>query len=175
MRAIPLPRLLTAHLLAGALLAVSPLLADDKDLLRLGQSNPNVIVIISNTYSMQYLPYVQGTTPNLPPDGQYQDSPVSKFGLAKGVVNDVVQQNNGLFNFGLSWYSYHQETVSHKYWSYRFTTNTTISGAAYDYPGDAFKVAVGTYEEWGTTGGGPILTAGATETFGVTGTTVVGS
>src|ERR1700756_3851793 len=103
MRAIPLPRLLTA-LLAGALLAASPALADDKDLLRLGQSNPNVIVIISNTYSMQYLPYVQGATPNLPPDGQYQDSPVSKFGLAKGVINDVVQQNNGLFNFGLSCY-----------------------------------------------------------------------
>src|SRR5206468_2421043 len=66
-------------LLAGALLAASTGLADDKDLLRLGQSNPNVIVIISNTYSMQYLPYVQGTTPNLPADGQYQDSPVSKF------------------------------------------------------------------------------------------------
>src|SRR5436309_4088284 len=176
MRAIPLPRLLTAHLLAGALLAVSPLLADDKDLLRLGQSNPNVIVIISNTYSMQYLPYVQGTTPNLPPDGQYQDSPVSKFGLAKGVVNDVVQQNNGLFNFGLSWYSYHQESVSHKNWSYELTANQTISGAAYDFPGDAFQVAVGTYAEWGTSGGGPISsTTGTTETFGVTGATLQGS
>ena len=70
-------------LLAGVIGGALPGLADDKDLLKLGASNPNVIIIMSNTYSMQYLPYQQGTMPNLPPDGQYQDSPVSKFGLAK--------------------------------------------------------------------------------------------
>ena len=152
-----------------------PLLADDKDLLKQGAANPNVIIIVSNTYSMQYLPYIQGQLPNLPPDGQYQDSPVSKFGLAKSAIRSVVQQNASQFNFGLSWYSYHQETVSHKSWSYRFTSNDTIAGAAYDFPGDPFQVAVGTYEEWGTSGGGPILsTTGTTETFGITGTTLVG-
>ena len=165
----------TVVLLAAALSAATAGLADDKDLLRQGTSNPNVIVILSNTFSMQYLPYVQGTTPILPADGQYQDSPFSKFGLSKGVINDVVQQNSNFFNFGLSWYSYHQESVTHKYWSYKFTTNTTISGAAYDYPGDAFQMAVGTYHELGTSGGGPISSAGNTETFGIAGTTLVGS
>jgi hypothetical protein len=164
--------------------ASDPGLADDKDLLRLGQANPNVIVIISNTYSMQYLPYVQGTTPNLPPDGQYQDSPASKFGLAKGVVNDVVQQNSSVFNFGLSWYSYHQEVVTHKNWSYKFTSNNTDPTASpkplYDFPGnnapDTFAVAVGTYMEVGTSGGGPISsTAGTAETFGVPGATLQGA
>jgi Tfp pilus tip-associated adhesin PilY1 len=162
---------LLAAVIGGAL----PARADDKDLLKQGSAPPNVMVIMSNTYSMQYLPYVQGATPTVPADGQYQDSPISKFGIAKGAVSAVVQANTGRFNFGLSWYSYHQESVSHKYWSYKFTNNTTISGAAYDYPGDAFKVAVGTFEEWGTTGNGPILTAGTTETFGVAGTTLVGS
>jgi hypothetical protein len=161
-------------LLAGVIGAFSAL-ADDKDLLKQGSAPPNVMVIVSNTNSMQYLPYVQGSTPTVPPDGQYQDSPVSKFGLAKGALREVIQLNTVRFNFGISWYSYHQESVSHKYWSYLFAQNTTIPGAAYDYPGDAFKVPVGTYEEWGTTGNGPILTAGTTETFGVTGTTLVGS
>jgi hypothetical protein len=162
-------------LLAGVIGGALPGLADDKDLLKQGSASPNVMVIISNTNSMQYLPYVQGTTPTVPPDGQYQDSPVSKFGLAKGVLREVIQLNSFRFNFGISWYSYHQESVSHKYWSYRFTQNATILGAAYDYRGDAFAVPVGTYEEWGTTGGGPILTAGTTETFGVAGTTLVAS
>ncbi len=163
-----------AALLATAAIAL-PLLADDKDLLKQGTANPNVIIIVSNTYSMQYLPYTQGQPPNLPPDGQYQDSPISKFGLAKSAIRSVVQQNASQFNFGLSWYSYHQEIVSHKFWSYRFTSNDTIAAAAYDFPGDAFKVGVGTYEEWGTSGGGPILsTTGTTETFGITGTTLVG-
>jgi len=160
----------------AAVLAVASIgLADDKDLLKQGTSPPNVVVIISNTYSMQYLPYVQGTPPNLPPDGQYQDSPISKFGLAKGAMRSVAQQYTGRFNFGFSWYSYHQEGVSHKSWSYRFTSNETTAAAAYDYPGDTFQVAVGRYEEWGTSGGGPILsTTGTTETFGITGTTLVG-
>src|ERR1700751_5494023 len=92
-------------LLAAALGGVFPARADDKDLLKQGSAPPHVMVIMSNTYSMQYLPYVQGTTPNLPADGQYQDSPVSKFGIAKGAVNAVVQANSSLFNFGLSWYS----------------------------------------------------------------------
>ena len=162
-----------AALLATAAIAL-PLLADDKDLLKQGTANPNVIIIVSNTYSMQYLPYTQGQPPNLPPDGQYQDSPISKFGLAKSAIRSVVQQNASQFNFGLSWYSYHQEIVSHKFWSYRFTSNDTIAAAAYDFPGDAFKVGVGTYEEWGTSGGGPILsTTGTIETFGITGTTLV--
>jgi hypothetical protein len=161
-------------LLAGVIGGALPGLADDKDLLKLGGANPNVIVIISNTYSMQYLPYVQGNTPNLPPDGQYQDSPISKFGLAKGAVNAVVEQNRSIFNFGLSWYSYHQESVSHKYWSYKFTSNAT--GALFDYPNDTFAVPVGTYIEMGTTGGGPISsTTGTTETFGVPGATLQGS
>jgi Tfp pilus tip-associated adhesin PilY1 len=162
---------------AAALGRAYPGLADDKDLLKLGASNPNVIIIISNTYSMQYLPYVQGTTPNLPPDGQYQDSPISKFGLAKGAVNAVVEQNSSLFNFGLSWYSYHQESVAHKYWSYRFTSNDTagMSGAAYDFPNEAYKVAVGTYIEVGTSGGGQISsTTGTAEAFGVSGLTLSG-
>jgi Tfp pilus tip-associated adhesin PilY1 len=163
-------------LLAGVIGGALPSLADDKDLLKQGSSNPNVVVILSNTYSMQYLPYVQGTAPNLPADGQYQDSPVSKFGIAKGAVSAVVQQNVSRFNFGLSWYSYHQESVSHKYWTYQFTKNNTISNAAYDYPGDAFNAAVGSYSEWGTTGGGPISsTTGTTETFGIAGTTLSGS
>src|SRR6266496_702714 len=162
-----------AALLATAAIAL-PLLADDKDLLKQGTANPNVIIIVSNTYSMQYLPYTQGQPPNLPPDGQYQDSPISKFGLAKSAIRSVVQQNASQFNFGLSWYSYHQEIVSHKFWSYKFTSNDTTAAAAYDFPGDPFKVAVGTYEEWGTSGGGPILsTTGTTETFGITGTTLV--
>ncbi len=161
--------------LAGVFGAASPGRGDDKDLLKQGSSPPNVMVILSNTSSMQYLPYVQGTTPNLPPDGQYQDSPVSKFGLAKGAVRQVVVDNIGNFNFGLSWYSYHQESVSHKYWSYQFTSNDTISGAAYDFPGDAFQSAVGTYTEMGTAGRGPIASAGTTETFGIAGTTLVGS
>lgn len=161
-------------LLAGVIGAALPALADDKDLLKLGASNPNVVIIISNTYSMQYLPYVQGTAANLPPDGQYQDSPISKFGLAKGAVNAVVEQNRSLFNFGLSWYSYHQESVAHKSWSYRFTSSDTI-GAAYDFPNEAFKVAVGTYVELGTNGGGQISsTTGTTETFGISGTTLQG-
>jgi hypothetical protein len=161
--------------LAVTLAVAAAARADDKDLLRQGQSNPNVIIIVSNTYSMQYLPYVQGTTPSLPPDGQYQDSPISKFGIAKGAINSVVQLNAGLFNFGLSWYSYHQESVSHKYWSYRFGANATTPGAASDFPGDAFQEAVGTYEEWGTTGGGPILSVGNTETYGISGTTLAGA
>src|SRR5450830_1697109 len=99
-------------LLAGVIGGALPGLADDKDLLKQGSANPNVMVIISNTNSMQYLPYVQGTTPTVPPDGQYQDSPVSKFGLAKGVLREVIQLNSFRFNFGISWYSYHQESVS---------------------------------------------------------------
>jgi Tfp pilus tip-associated adhesin PilY1 len=163
-----------AALLATAAIAL-PLLADDKDLLKQGSSNPNVIIIVSNTYSMQYLPYNQGSPPNLPPDGQYQDSPISKFGLAKGAIRSVVQRYSSQINFGLSWYSYHQESVAHKFWSYRFTSNDTTAGAAYDFPDEAFQVAVGTYEEWGTSGGGPILsTTGTTETFGITGTTLLG-
>lgn len=160
----------------AALLATgSWLCADDKDLLRQGSANPNVIVILSNTVSMQYLPYVQGTTPNLPADGQYGDSPLSKFGLAKGAFRQVVQDNSTRFNFGLSWYSYHQEIVTHKYWSYQLTENKTILNAAYDFPGDAFKSAIGSNVEWGTSGGGPILsTAGGTETFGIAGTTLSG-
>jgi hypothetical protein len=162
--------------LIGAALAVASFgLADDKDLLKQGSSPPNVMVILSNTVSMQYLPYVQGTTASLPADGQYQDSPISKFALAKSAVRQVVEDNMGIFNFGLSWYSYHQESVSHKYWSYQFTGNGTISGAAYDFPGDAFQSAVGTYLELGTTGRGPIATAGTIETFGIGGTTLVGS
>lgn len=160
-------------LLAGVIGGALPGLADDKDLLKLGASNPNVIIIISNTYSMQYLPYQQGMTPDLPPDGQYQDSPVSKFGLAKAAVNAVVEQNRSLYNFGLSWYSYHQESVAHKSWSYRFTSTDT--GAAYDFPSEPFKVAVGTYIELGTSGGGQISsTAGTTETFGIPGLTLQG-
>src|SRR5262249_36977605 len=115
----PRPGIGIALLAAGCLLA-PPARADDKDLLRQGQSNPTVVIIVSNTFSRQYLPYVQGTTPTLPADGQYQDSPVSKFGLAKGAINSVVQLNSGLFNFGLSWYSYHQEVVTRKHWTYRF-------------------------------------------------------
>ncbi len=167
-------RILTALLATAA--SALPLLADDKDLLKQGTSNPNVIIIVSNTYSMQYLPYNQGDPPNLPPDGQYQDSPVSKFGLAKGAIRSVVQQYAGEVNFGLSWYSYHQESVAHKFWSYRFTSNETIAGALYDYPGDTFAVPVGAYAEFGTTGRGPILsTTGTTETFGVSGATLQGS
>src|SRR6266540_5110038 len=158
--------------LTGVVALASPGLADDKDLLKQGTSSPNVIIIVSNTYSMQYLPYTQGQPPNLPPDGQYQDSPISKFGLAKGAIRSVVQQYASQVNFSLSWYSYHQEIVSHKSWSYRFASNDTIAAGGYDFPGDAFKVAVGTYEEWGTSGGGPILSdTGTTETFGITGTT----
>ncbi len=168
-------RLRLLLLFAGMLgLALSGL-ADDKDLLRQGASSPNVVIIISNTYTMKYLPYIQGTTPNLPADGQYQDSSISKFGLAKGAIRSIVQNNSGQFNFGLSWYSYHQEGVSHKFWSYQFTQNNTISGALYDFPGDAFAVPVGTYVEWGTTGGGPISsTSGSVETFGVPGATLQG-
>ena len=170
-----IPRLRVLTLLAGMLGMAVTGLADDKDLLRQGASSPNVIIIISNTYTMKYLPYVQGTVPNLPADGQYQDSPVSKFGLAKGAIRSIVANNSSQFNFGLSWYSYHQESVSHKFWSYQFTQNNTISGATYDFPGDAFAVAVGTYVEWGTTGGGPISsTLAGVETFGVPGATLQG-
>jgi hypothetical protein len=155
-------------LVAGVIGGALPGLADDKDLLKGGTSNPNIIIIMSNTFSMQYLPYVQGAPPQLPPDGQYQDSPVSKFGLAKAAVNAVVEQNRSLYNFGLSWYSYHQESVAHKSWSYKLTS--TDAGAAYDFPHEAFKVAVGTYIELGTNGGGQISsTAGTTETFGIPG------
>ena len=87
----------------------------------------------------------RGPTANLPPDGQAQDSPVSKFGLAKAALRHIVQQNSNRFNFGLSWYSYHQESISKNHWSYQFTSNTTIAGATFDYPGDAFQSAVGTY------------------------------
>ncbi len=173
----PLGILLTV--LAGTLCVASASRADDKDLLKGGSSHPNVMLILSNTTSMQYLPYVQNVgTPTLPPDGQYQDSPVSKFGLAKGAMRAVVTQNSNRFNFGLSWYGYHTESVSHKYWSYQFTSNATISGAAFDYPGDTFQSAVGTYHEFGTSGGGPILTAGTDSTagtFGIAGTTLAGS
>ncbi|HKF42112.1 MAG TPA: PilC/PilY family type IV pilus protein [Thermoanaerobaculia bacterium] len=160
--------------LAAALAAAFPCAGDDKDLLKSGSSKPNVVVIISNTVSMQYLPYVQGSTPILPPDGQFQDSPQSKFGIAKTVFRQVVEDNNANFNFGLSWYSYHQEVVTHKYWSYRSTANNTISGAAYDFPGDAFQAAVGTYYELGTSGGGPIQSISTTQTYGIAGTTISG-
>ena len=148
--------------LAAAVIAASPCAADDKDLLKQGTADPNVIVILSNTVSMQYLPYVQGTTPVLPPDGQFGDSPVSKFGLAKSAFRQVVEDNSSNFNFGLSWYSYHQEGVSHKYWSYQSTRNNTISNAAWDFPNDTFKAAVGTYYEIGTSGGGPIQSISTT-------------
>jgi hypothetical protein len=152
-----------------------PGLADDKDLLKQGTANPNVIVILSNTVSMQYLPYVQGTTPVLPPDGQFGDSPISKFGLAKSAFRQVVEDNKDNFNFGLSWYSYHQEAITHKYWSYQSTRNNTISNALYDYPGDTFKAAIGTYYELGTSGGGPIQSISTTQTYGIAGTTISGS
>ncbi len=141
--------------LAGTLCVASVGRADDKDLLKGGSARPNVMVILSNTSSMQYLPYLQGTTPNVPPDGQYQDSPVSKFALAKGAFRAIVTQNSNKFNFGLSWYSYHQEGVSRKYWSYQFTSNATIAGAGFDFPGTTFKSAVGTYYELGTGRQGP--------------------
>ncbi len=144
--------------------------ADDKDLLvGSGSAPPNVMVILSNADTMQYMPYVQGTVGNEPPDGQYQDSPVSKFGLAKAALRAIVQQNSNNFNFGISWYAYHQESVSKKHWSYR--------SAASDFPGDTFNSAAGTYYEFGTDGRGPILTAGTTATagtFGIAGTTLAG-
>jgi len=153
--------------LAGTLCVASVSRADDKDLLKGGSARPNVMVILSNSETMQYMPYVQGTTGSESPDGQHEDSPVSKFGLAKAALRAIVTQYSGpplsperRFNFGLSWYAYHQESVSFKHWSYQFTSNATISGATFDYPGDTFKSAVGTYYELGKFGKGPILTAG---------------
>ena len=168
------PRLLLLSI-GGALALTASGLADDKDLLKKGLAPPNVMVIISNASAMKYMPYVQGQTPSLPPDGQYQDSPVSKFGLMKGVLRQVVQQNSWRFNFGLSWYSYHQESVAHKYWSYQLTSNVTIPGATFDFPNDGFQEAMGTYEEWGTLGNGPIAsTSGSSEVFGIAGVTLAG-
>src|SRR5258706_16291082 len=87
-------------LLASAVGGAFSALADDKDLLKQGSGPPNGMVIMSKTVSMQYLPYVQGTTPTVPPDGQYQDSGVSKFGIAQGAVGAVVHAHISPFNFG---------------------------------------------------------------------------
>src|SRR5258706_13799766 len=89
-------------LLASAVGGAFPALADDKDLLKQGSAPPNVMIIMANTVSMQYLPYTQGTTPNVPSDGQYQGSSASRFGIAKGAVNPVVQTNIDRFNVVLS-------------------------------------------------------------------------
>lgn len=173
-----LPRSLRVLALSTVLAIGFHVRGDDKDLLKKGSAPPNVMVILSNTDSMKYMPYLQGSPPNLinlPTDGQYGDSPASKFGLAKAAFSLVVQQNRSRFNFGLSWYSFHGEQVFRKHFSYQLTGNQTIAGAAYDFPGDTFKEAVGTFEEWGKLGNGPILsTAGGIETFGVGGTTLSG-
>ena len=94
---------------------------------------PNVMVIMSNTVSMQYLPYVQGTTPNLPAaTASTRIRPISKFGIAKSAVRAAssTDQHRPFQLRPVLVLLPPGKRRRHKYWSYQFTSNGTISGAA---------------------------------------------
>ncbi|HEV8267007.1 MAG TPA: hypothetical protein VGR00_02190, partial [Thermoanaerobaculia bacterium] len=130
----------------GLLVSALSATADDKDLLKRGSVNGNLLVIFGN--SQTTIQPLNGTTSQWDGDG---DSPTSKMGAAKRVIQQFVNEKQGTFNIGLSSFSHNPNagsiTLTRKHWLY--------SPAAVDFPNESWQEPVGTVERWGDRGEGP--------------------
>jgi hypothetical protein len=150
--------------LALALVAMTslPAAADDKDFLRPQGSNvpPNLLIVFGNSQTMtQTLSFTGANFSTFDGDA---DSPGSKLGSAKRVIQQFVSDNHTLYNIGLTTFAHDPNAgsvdVEQKHWVYA-AVGTAVRGLnTVDYPGDSFAEPVGTLERWGPNGEGPCTT-----------------
>jgi Tfp pilus tip-associated adhesin PilY1 len=140
-------------LLAASLALALVSRADDKDLLKRHTVPGNLIIVFGNSQTTQQP--LTGTTSQWDGDG---DSPTSKMGAAKRVIQQFVSDKQGLFNIGLSTFSHNPNagsiTLYRKHWLY--------SPIDVDFPSETWKEPAGTIERWGDKGEGPCTTVSAT-------------
>lgn len=123
--------------------------ADDKDLLK-GGAKPNLLIVFGNSQTMEQP--IQGSTSAFDGDA---DSPASKLGAAKRVVQQFVDQKHTGFNIGLTTFAHDPNAgsikISGKHWLY--------SPLTVDFPKElaarSWGEPIGTIERWGVNGEGP--------------------
>jgi Tfp pilus tip-associated adhesin PilY1 len=153
-------RILLALSLAG--LMALPAAADDKDFLRPvdGSAPPNLLIVFGNSQTLtQTISFTGVNFSTFDGDG---DSPGSKMGSAKRVVQQFVFDNQATYNIGLTGFSRPPNTggidINRKHWVYVAAGTVEPRVGNVDYPGDSFAEPVGTMERWGLLGEGPCTT-----------------
>jgi Tfp pilus tip-associated adhesin PilY1 len=133
--------------------------ADDKDFLRPINQRvpPNLLIVFGNSQTMtQTLSFTGQNFSTFDGDA---DSPGSKLGSAKRVIQQFVQDNHTLYNIGLTTFAHDPNAgsidVNAKHWVYVAVGTAARGLNTVDYPGDSFAEAVGTMERWGPNGEGP--------------------
>ena len=140
-------------LLAFALVAVTslPAAADDKDFLRPEAERvpPNLLIVFGNSQTMTQTISFTGTATSTW-DGD-ADSPASKLGSAKRVIQQFISDFRTSYNIGLTTFAHNPNAgsidIDQKHWVYQ-SLNV-------DFPNDSFKEPAGTLERWGPAGEGP--------------------
>ena len=145
-------RLLIA--LSLAVTTALPVAADDKDFLRpVGESvPPNLLIVFGNSQTLtQTISFTGTATSTWDGDG---DSPASKMGSAKRVIQQFVADHSADYNIGLTSFSHDPNAgsvdIGQKHWVYEAMET--------DFPGDTFAEAPGTLSRWGPAGEGPCTT-----------------
>ena len=140
-------------LLALALVVATslPAAADDKDFLRpLGTKvPPNLLIVFGNSQTMtQTISSLSSATSTWDGDA---DSPASKLGSAKRVIQQFISDFHTSYNIGLTTFAHNPNAgsidINQKHWVYE-SLNV-------DFPNDSFKEPAGTLERWGPSGEGP--------------------
>lgn len=99
--------------------ALSPAQADDRDLLRAGQDNPYVFIILDTSGSMHWQPAGDAWAPACGED------PNSKFYQAKSGLYRVLQMTEDI-NFGFATYNQDQLQATRKHYLYRLADGQTV-------------------------------------------------
>jgi Tfp pilus tip-associated adhesin PilY1 len=138
-----------------------PAAADDKDFLRPvdGSAPANLLIVFGNSQTMTQTLSFTGTDKSTF-DGD-ADSPASKLGSAKRVIQQFVFDNHTKYNIGLTTFAHDPNAgsidIDRKHWVY-VAVGTTAGLGVVDYPGDSFAEPIGTMERWGPAGEGPCTT-----------------
>jgi Tfp pilus tip-associated adhesin PilY1 len=140
--------------LSLAVMTALPVAADDKDFLRpTGDAvPPNLLIVFGNSQTLtQTISFTGTATSTWDGDG---DSPASKMGSAKRVVQKFVADHSTEYNIGLTSFSHDPNAgstdIERKHWVYEAMDT--------DFLGDTFAEAPGTLSRWGPSGEGPCTT-----------------
>jgi Tfp pilus tip-associated adhesin PilY1 len=137
--------------LSLAVMTALPVAADDKDFLRpTGEAvPPNLLIVFGNSQTLtQTISFTGTATSTWDGDG---DSPASKMGSAKRVVQKFIADHSADYNIGLTSFSHNPNAgsvdIARKHWVYEAMET--------DYPSDSFQEPAGTLSRWGPAGEGP--------------------